>query len=228
MDLKNIIRIFLIISLFAAGYILKKASAKKQEALLDEADNNLEIDNAIDFGYKMQWFAVKTNDQKKIAEIIKLKKVSKSNWENGIKGAYQNSVFITPQIKDWIIVCGHGIPSGKEKQLLVHLSKEFGEVQFFATHRVSDYHSWMKAINGTIERSFTYSDEYDNGYAAQGNPTRIEKENGLTKEIENDPEYIDFIDEEFLMKIAENWSVDPTQLSQRKDIKPELGIVGTI
>lgn len=228
MDLKNIIRIFLIISLFVAGYILKKASAKKQEALLDDADNNLEIDNAIDFGYKMQWFAVKTNDQKKIAEIIKLKKVSKSNWENGIKGAYQNSVFITPQINDWIIVCGHGIPSGKEKQLLVDLSKEFGEVQFFATHRVSDYHSWMKAINGTIERSFTYSDEYDNGYAAQGNPTRIEKENGLTKEIENDSEYIDFIDEEFLMKIAKNWSIDPTQLSQRKDIKPELGIVGTI
>ena len=28
------------------------------------------------------------------------------------------------------------------------------------------------------------------------------------------------------MKIAENWSVNPTKLTERKDIKDELGLTG--
>ncbi|WP_338841734.1 hypothetical protein [Flavobacterium ginsenosidimutans] len=227
MDSKIIIRILLIIVVLAVSYLLKKTLARKQEVLFDESDNNLEIDNAIDFGYKMQWFAVKTDNKKRIAEILKLQKVSNCNWELGIKKAYDNSIFITPQIGKWTLVCGNNFSYGTEKQILIELSKEFGEAQFFATHRVSDYHCWMKAIDGKLIRLFTYSDEYENGYIMEGETTEIEKKYVvLNSSTEDDAAHIDFIDEEIVMEIAENWSINPTKLSQRKDVKHEFGILG--
>ncbi|KAF2334760.1 hypothetical protein [Flavobacterium ginsenosidimutans] len=227
MESKIIIRILIIIVVLAVSNILKKTLAKKQEVLFDESDNNLEIDNAIDFGYKMQWFAVKTDNKKRIAEILKLQKVSNCNWELGIQKAYNNSIFITPQIGKWTLVCGNNFSYNTEKQILLELSKEFGEAQYFATHRVSDYHSWMKAIDGKLIRLFTYSGEYENGYIMEGEPTEIEKKYIVQQSsTENDADYIDSINEQILMQIAENWSINPTKLSQRKDVKHEFGILG--
>jgi hypothetical protein len=39
-------------------------------------------------------------------------------------------------------------------------------------------------------------------------------------------EDLDYADEELVMKIAENWSINPTKLTERKDIKKELGLIG--
>ena len=199
-----------------------------------------EKDNPIDFGYKIVWIAVKTNDKQKLAKILNLKNNKLSNWKSGIENAYENSVYITPQIGEWTLAVGMKLISGDSKEsieeleiLLNKLSLEFGEAQFFGTHRVVEYHNWMKSVNGKTERIYAYIGESGENIKVFGNPSEIEKDlnlfNSFSKEAEDenywDREDLIFADEDLVMKIAENWSINPTKLTERKDIKNELGLL---
>ena len=199
-----------------------------------------EQDNPIDFGYKIVWIAVKTDNKSELTKILGLKNSKPSNWKSGIENAYENSVFITPQIGEWTLAVGMGLPGDSQEsivkleKMLNKLSSELGEAQFFGTHRVVEYHNWMKSVNGKIERIYSYVGESMENIKVYGNPTEPEKGlnlfNSLSEEGKSDEyfdrEDLDFADEELVMKIAENWSINSTLLTERSDIKNELGILG--
>jgi hypothetical protein len=200
-----------------------------------------EQDIPIDFGYKIIWIAVKTDNKSELSKILGLKNSKPSNWKSGIENAYENSVFITPQIGDWTLAVGMGLPLGdsqesieKLEKILNELSSEFGEAQFFGTHRVVEYHNWMKSVNGKMERVYSYVGESMENIKVYGKPTEPESKlnlfNSLSEEAKSDEYYdredLDYADEELVMKIAEYWSVNPTKLTERTDIKNELGIIG--
>ena len=218
---------------------IRKSKTENKETAISEL--NIQIDEPIDFGYKIVWFAIKTDNKEKIAEILNLKRTSKSNWKNGIEKAYSDGIFITPQIGEWTLAVGMGLPLGdseesieKIEKLLNKLSAEFGEAQFFGTHRVVEYQNWMKSTNGKIDRIYAYVGESMENIKVYGKPTEPEKGlnlfNSLSKEAKSDDyferEDLDYADEGLVMKIAENWSVNPTKLTERKDIKPEFGLIG--
>lgn len=199
-----------------------------------------EKDNPVDFGYKIVWLAVKTDSKSELSKILGLKNSKPANWESGIENAYESSVYITPQIGEWTLAVGMRLPLGdniksieKLEELLNKLSSEFGEAQFFGTHRVVGYHNWMKSVNGKIERIYSYLGESGENIKVYGQPTEPEKNlklfNSLSEEAKSNDylerEDLDYADEEFVMKIAENWSVNPTKLTERIDIKDELGIL---
>ncbi|MBN1982735.1 MAG: hypothetical protein JW795_14475, partial [Chitinivibrionales bacterium] len=197
-------------------------------------------DKPIGFGYKSKWIAVRTNDKNKTAELLNLKNIQKANWNSGLENAYNNSVFITPQIGDWILAVGEGLPAGdseesvKEiKSILEKISKEFGEAQFFCTHRIVEFHSWMKAENGIVKRVYSYLGESGINVSIEGEPTEAEKGynliNTFSEEAKQDTYYdredLKYPDEEFVMEIAEKWSINPTKIEERNDIKG-LGLLG--
>ena len=207
----------------------------KQKEILTEPDNPIE------FGYKMFWIAAKTNNKKRIAEILNLKITQPSNWESGIEMAYGNGVFITPQIGCWTLAVGMKLANddsieGIERleDTLNKISLEFGEAHSFATHRIVEYHHWIKSTNGEVTRVYSYLGESGENIKVFGELTEPEIGlnlfNSLSKEAELDQywerEDLDYADEELVMKIAEKWSINPTKLSERTDIKSELGIVG--
>ncbi len=198
-------------------------------------------DEPVDFGYKIVWIAVKTNKKTEIANILGLKNIQPSNWKNGIKRAYKSDIFITPQIGEWTLIVGMGLPQGDSKEsieklekILNKLSFEFNEAQFFGTHRVVEYHSWMKSVNGKIERIYSYIGESGENIKVFGEPTKPEIGlnlfNSFSKEAELDDYWerddLEYADEELVMKIAESWSINPTKLTERTDIKDELGSIG--
>ncbi len=84
--------------------------AKKSEIKPASQKTFDQQDNPINFGYKTVWIAVKTNDKLGISKILELKNVKPSNWKSGIENAYHKSVFITPQIGDWTLAVGMGLP----------------------------------------------------------------------------------------------------------------------
>ncbi|QES87343.1 hypothetical protein [Rhizosphaericola mali] len=198
-------------------------------------------DSAVGFGYKCMWFAVKTDNKNRLAEILKLKNISDCNWQVGIDKAYNGSVFITPTIDGWTLACGWGLPHGdtkegieKVKSILQTLSKEFENAQFFSTHRVSEYHCWIKATNGQIERVYSYLGESGENITIEGQPTEFEKNLKLANTFSDeakDEKYFEredlvWADEELLMQVAEHWSIDPTKLDERQDIPRSLGLLG--
>jgi len=198
-------------------------------------------DLPVAFGYNCVWFAVKTDNKNRLVEILKLKNVSECNWQVGIDEAYNGSVFITPTIEGWTLICGWGLPKGDSKEsidevknILKTLSKEFGDAQFFCTYHIPEYHCWMKASNGQVERIYSYSGESGGNILIEGQPTKFEQTLKLANTFSDeakDEKYFEredivWADEELVMKVAEHWSIAPTKLEERKDIMPSLGLLG--
>jgi len=196
-------------------------------------------DTPVGFGYKIMWIAVKTDNKALVAQTMGLKKTKPSNWKNGIDKAYMDAIFITPPIDNWILVVGMGLPTGDSKEsidqvsdLLNKLSTQFGEAQFFCTHRVVEYHCWIKSTNGQIDRIYSYLGESGENIEIKGEPTDIEKNYKLIdtfseegqKDDYFDQEDLIYPDEQLVMTIAGNWSIDPTLLDKRKDITG-LGLI---
>ncbi|OYU96912.1 MAG: hypothetical protein CFE21_01090 [Bacteroidetes bacterium B1(2017)] len=240
--MKFAVFIILILLIKNVFYIYRRFSNLKQQAsyLAPTIDQTVP-DTAISFGYKCIWFAIKTTDKNRIAELLKLENLSECNWQVGIEKAYQGDVFISPPIDNWTFAMGWGLPHGDSikgigevKNILQTLSKEFGEAQFFSTHRVSEYHCWMKASNGKVERVYSYLGESGENIVIEGQPTEFEQKLNLVNTFSDEAkgekylnkEDIDWPTEQLLMQVAENWSIDPTTLEERKDITPSLGLLG--
>jgi len=237
----KILIIFGIVAFIAFSVWYAKRNGATAEHKSETKKILTEQDKPIDFGYKIVWIAVKTDNKSELLKILGLKTSKPSNWKSGIENAYENSVFITPQIGEWTLAVGMGLPLGdsqesieKLEKVLNELSSEFGEAQFFGTHRVVEYHNWMKSVNGKMERVYSYVGESMENIKVYGEPTEPERNlnlfNSLSEEAKSDEYYdredLDYADEELVMKIAEYWSVNPTKLTERTDIKNELGILG--
>lgn len=240
-------KIFIVVILLVIIILIMQRYKKKSEIIKTVPHKGIvqeQIDTTIDlpvgFGYKIMWFAVKSNDPNKLAEIMGIKIIQKANWKTGIDYAYERGVFITPNIDNWIIVVGCNLPHGDSKKsienvksILMKLSQEFGDAQFFCTHRVVELHTWVKSTKGQIDRVYSYVGEGGENIVVEGIPTAIEKPlfliNTLLPESKQAGYYerddLVYPDEKLVMKIAENWSINPSVLDNRMDIKG-LGIIG--
>ena len=134
-------------------------------------------------------------------------------------------------------VCHFNPESQKETLALIEkLSLSLGEVYYFATHRVFEYHVWAKAREGKIIRAFAYLGSTGEQLINQGEPTPEEIELGFKSPwepgTENQPSMQDyenlwFPDEDFVTRLAGKWSIDPTKLEEM-ELAPGLGVLGKI
>src|SRR5215204_1501270 len=105
-------------------------------------------DKPIGFGRKNQWIAAKCDASRTLADALQLKEIQPANWKSGFIAAYgypRALVFVTPPLNGWVLAVG-GLPDPSDpsalatwRQLMARVSLQFGEAQFFATHRVSSY-----------------------------------------------------------------------------------------
>jgi hypothetical protein len=171
-------------------------------------------DSPVAFGYKCQWFAVKTNDTQAVLDAMKLKNIQITNWKTGIEGAYEGYYFISPPINGWTLVINSIMPdlSGTESpnplNVISDLSSSFGESYYFGTHRVVEYHAWAKSINGKLIRAYGYLGETGETIINQGEISKEELENNLIF-TDLDVEEPNLPDEEDVLFIAKKWTIDP-------------------
>lgn len=239
----GIITGLILIAIIAVIFYKKKTSSAQTfyPSTAPATIDKMVPDSAVGFGYKCMWFAVTTDNKIRLAEVLKIENLSDCNWQVGIDKAYSGSVFITPAIDGWTLACGWGLPHSDTKEgiqevksILQTLSKEFGEAQFFCTHRVAEYHCWIKAVRGHIERVYSYSGELGENIAIEGQPTKFEQTLNLINTFSDEAKDKNYFeredlvcpDEDLLMQVAGHWSIDPTQLDERKDITPGLGLLG--
>jgi hypothetical protein len=231
----GIITALVLIFFFAKEWRSRKVASPRQTNI-ETVDHTIP-DMPIDFGYKCLWFAVKTDDKAKLATLLDLENIQDCNWKVGIDHAYDNEiVFITPAINGWTFACGWALPLHPDdvKIVLEDLSREFGEAQYFMTHRMTNFHCWMKATNGQMQRTYALLGESGENLIIEGEPTAIEKTFNLGNTLSDkardkaylDREDVNWPDEDMVMKIAGNWSINPGELESRKDNVPGLGLVG--
>lgn len=169
------------------------------------------------FGRKMQWIAVKTDYREKVAASLKLKNLELANWSHGIEKANENHVFLTPNINGWILAVGWGLGEvWKKTELLEKLSREYGEAQFFLTHTGAYSHTYIRYANGEMIRHLHC--EEGEILTNEGTPTKLESTLDFTNTLP---------DENLVLNLAAEWSVNPNLLEQAQYADVEgLGSVG--
>lgn len=177
----------------------------------------MEPDSPVPFGYKCAWLTIQTEDAEAVVTALGLTDVQKCNWQNGIEAAYRGDVFISPATKGWVFVVSFSLPDIPEKNredhlapLISVLSKRFPDVQYFGTHRVVEYHGWIRAKKGSIVRRYAYLGDRGETLCDEGGRTEEETRLGLVYNESKLPQ------EQDVMKLAGAWSLDPTILDQLK------------
>lgn len=195
-----------------------------------------EPDTPQSFDYKMAWFAIPTEDAEKVLRAFAISEPTPANWATGVQAVYSdsNQVFVTPPVDGWIFVLGIGLPSfdteERTKEFLAFvesLAETFPDFYYFGTHRVAEFHSWVKVAGGGIQRGYAYLGERGETLYDQGMPTDEETELGFRFFDERSPEaeaddYFDredlsFPDEENVMKISAAWTIDTQILDHRTE-----------
>jgi len=122
-------------------------------------------------GLDMSWIAVKTNNPADVACILGLENAVHENWVQGVTTIYatqksDTSILITPALDKWVLIAGHALPqplgtnfTDKCTPLIISLSKEFGEAQYFMSYPSLDFFGWAKASNNHLIRAFATGDE---------------------------------------------------------------------
>jgi hypothetical protein len=127
------------------------------------------------FGFKVNWFALKASDPGSVLDAFEIGEATPSNWASGIAAAYSYDaplgdvpwIFMSPPVNGWILAVSSSLlyPTiethhdiGKRfDALFSRLMERFDDVQFFGSHRVSDFVAWARAVKGKPMRVFAWS-----------------------------------------------------------------------
>jgi hypothetical protein len=190
----------------------------------------------VGFGPKNSWIAAADVSARELADALGLGVLEPADWEAGVALAYESSqpgykgvgVFITPPLKKWTLCVGLTF-FDRKKGFAAEISQRLGgrEVQHFFTHRVTEAHSWERAIDGKTTR-YGLEVGSDGIEIREGELTPEEVACGFTinpPDDEDPPDDDDdqdywFPDENFIFELAGAWSIDPTLLDTSF---PEVG-----
>lgn len=155
------------------------------------------------FGRKTGWIAVRGVSADAVVQALGLCNVRPASWDDGIEAAYGEGVFVGPPVDRWVFAAGADILI-KEVDPAA-LSHQLGsQVQLFRSHRVSEFHEWLLAENGTVIRAVRYIGEIGE-FHQLGEPTDVEHALGLDRPDVG-------INEDDVLAVAGAWSLDPTTL----------------
>ena len=224
--------------LFAnSKYLNKDTQEKKNEVhtVSNNAKTNVivspetgsEPDSPVAFGYKCNWLCVKANSPLEVIQKLNLKNAEPSNWDKGIEMAYNGYRFVSPVLDGYVLVVNFGMDVlTLAPELLDEKAKQFSELQYFVTQRVSDYHAWVKYINGEMIRGYGWCGCDGRVFLNKGDLTDEEKRLGFTNLLPNeeaDWDSHETPDEEYVLQLAAAWSVDPS--FSAKDYPKSLGYI---
>ncbi len=168
-------------------------------------------DKPVPFGYKNSWLCIKASSSEEVIAKMGLKNPRVSNWNDGVYGNH-SGVFVSPVLDGYVLVVGwEGDILDTDPSLLDGLAKKFTELQFFSTHRVSEYHVWVKYVGGEMIRGYGWCGDIGEVLLNKGAVTPEEAELGLENLLpDNDADWdgYDFPDEQNVLDIASAWGID--------------------
>jgi hypothetical protein len=178
-------------------------------------------DAMIGFGGKQAWLAVRDGDPGQVLAALGLRDLGEVPWRDGVDLAYltDDRVAVTPALpgvagSSWVLAVGRWLLRPSTVVDVTGLSKELDtEVQFFATHRVTELHRWQRAVAGEPVRLFGYVGQTGEVTSWMGEPDEAELAAGLPPKLEEDTTVL--VSEPDVFKVAAAWSLDPTTLDGR-------------
>ena len=186
------------------------------------------------YWYNMGWLAIPNASTQDVVEALKVTRMKAVNWDTGVEKVYSHRhgdfVYITPQVGSCVFVLGKPLLGmGNDESikrietLICNLSTKFGTVRAFGTFRVIEYHHWMMAVDGKLERSFAYVGESGEILSNAGQLTAAETSFNWSA-LED---CLWSPDEEDVIKISQQWSANEPNAVFTLDRK-QIGTLGKI
>jgi hypothetical protein len=188
-----------------------------------------EPDLPVPFGQDMAWFAIDSTDTTAVACALGLQDPRPVSWSAGVEAAKQAAVFVTPPLGDWTLALGSVLfpPDRADdfvRPLLVTLSRQFKEAQYFCAHNIGGLTVWARARRGNLVRGYGWLADKSLTLWDEGDPTEDEQALGLVFSngwsADNTRPDVNTV-----MQIANFWSIDPTSLDEQFK-EPETGLLG--
>ena len=203
-----------------------------------ESANTMNRVNVVGFGYNCTWLAIHTEDHHKLAKALDLTDAKSVTWDEGVRTVYDSDdrVLVTPPIRGWTFVVGPmalpGPPVGPDDlprdrclPLLKRLGRDYGDVQYFASHHVVEFHAWARVKNGQVIRAYSFCGDQGGTVGWRvGEKTADEVALGFrffdpVSPEANDDAYWDREDltsptEQNVMDLAARWSLDPSRITE--------------
>ena len=181
----------------------------------------MNTDVMVGFGGKQGWLAVRDGEPGAVLAPLGLRDLGEVPWRDGVDLAHltDDRVAVTPPLPGardtgWVLVVGRWLLRPDVSVDVVGLSEELHtEVQFFATHRVTELHRWQRAVDGELVRAFGYVGQTGEVTSWHGEPDPAEREAGLPGVF--DEESTVLVAEKDVLRVADAWSIDPTSLTGR-------------
>jgi hypothetical protein len=181
----------------------------------------MDTDVMVGFGGKQAWLAVREIDAGLLIPALGLRDLGTVSWRDGIDLAHltDDRVAVTPPLPGardtrWILAVGRRLILPGTPVDVVGLSAELHtEVQFFATHRVTELHRWQRAVDGELVRAFGYVGQTGEVTSWHGEPDPAERDAGLPAALDDEATIL--VSENDVLKVADAWSIDPSTLSGR-------------
>ena len=172
----------------------------------------------VGFGGKQAWLAIRVeaaggDPAGAVLDELGLRDLGPVPWRDGVDVAYltDDRVAVTPPLGDWVLVTGRWLFRPLE---VTGISARLGtEVQYFATHRVTELHRWHRAVDGELVRAFGYVGQTGEVTTWYGEPDAVERAAGLPGTLDEDATVL--VGESDVLKVADAWSIDPTTLTGR-------------
>jgi hypothetical protein len=186
----------------------------------------MDTEAMVGFGGKQAWLAVREGDPEKVLAALGLRDLGVVPWRDGVDLAYltDDRVAVTPPLPGaggttWVLAVGRWLLSPATVLDITELSGVLHtEVQFFATHRVTELHRWRRSVAGEPIRAFGYVGQTGEVTSWLGEPDAAELAAGLPGEL--DEETTVLVSEPDVLKVAAAWSIDPTRLEGRPATGP--------
>lgn len=202
-------------------------------------------DRPAGFGYRMAWLAVRSRDTGAVVEELGLVAAEPCNWKSGIGTVYDGQlgndhIFVSPPVNGWTFVVGLALPypvterasADKCMPLLKRLGRRFVEVQYFFAYPPIDVFAWARLLEGRVVRAFAIT---GSGVVwNRGRTSREERALGLKlfdfrgvrgRKGDAGGEIILYPTEEHVLRLAERWSLDPTELDSADIPTLNLGYI---
>jgi hypothetical protein len=187
------------------------------------------------FDHPCRWMVVKGSNMGSVQAALGLHNPIPCSWGEGLSNLADRKLFVSPPVKGWILVIGHGLPDPADDvdacfHFLMKISRALGHVQFFSVNRPLNHHAWVRIESGQVRRAYAWAGETQWN---QAEPTQAEIDLGMKCYAYGEqPSGLASADEhganaDKLTFLAARWSFDPTAIDEEA-LRAGVGVAGRL